>query len=164
MKKIYGATERQDGLYKIGRNKWELIYGFGKDSEEAETGYNYRERYSRKPTPDEVKAVLISQINEHTDEKIISGFVWKGINVWLSTENQINFKAAYDLAVQTNGSILPIKFKLGEDTDGNPLYYTFADVDTFTEFYVAAVNHVTTCINEGWQEKDNIDLALFQGE
>ena len=57
MKKIYGATERQDGLYKIGRNKWELIYGFGKDSEKAETGYNYRERYSHKPTPDEVKAV-----------------------------------------------------------------------------------------------------------
>ena len=38
MKKIYGATERQEGLYKIGRNKRELIYGFGKDSEEAETG------------------------------------------------------------------------------------------------------------------------------
>ena len=163
MKKIYGATERQDGLYKIGRNKWELIYGFGKDTDDAESGFNYRERFDHKPTPDEIKAVIISQINEQTDANILSGFKWNGINVWLSTENQINFKAAYDLAVQTNGTILPVKFKLGE-TDGNPVYYTFADVDTFTEFYVAAVNHVTTCINEGWQEKDNIDLTLFQGE
>lgn len=163
MKKIYGATERQDGLYKIGRNKWELIYGFGKDTYDAESGFNYRERFDHKPTPDEIKAVIISQINEQTDANILSGFKWNGINVWLSTENQINFKAAYDLAVQTNGTILPVKFKLGE-TDGNPVYYTFADVDTFTEFYVAAVNHVTTCINEGWQEKDNIDLTLFQGE
>lgn len=32
MEKRYGAVGRQDGLYKIGRNKWELIYGFGKDN------------------------------------------------------------------------------------------------------------------------------------
>ena len=58
MNKIYGATERQDGLYKIGRNKWELIYGFGKDSEDEEVGYNYRERFDYKPAADEIKAVV----------------------------------------------------------------------------------------------------------
>ena len=162
MKKIYGATKRQDGLYKIGRSKWEIIYGFGKDSENDETGFNYRERFDHKPTADEVKSIIISQINKQTDESILSGFKWNGINVWLSTENQINFKATYDLAVQTNGSILPIKFKLGEDAAGNPMYFTFTDVDTFTEFYVSAVQHVTSCINEGWVEKDSIDMATFQ--
>lgn len=162
MKKIYGATERQDGLYKIGRSKWEIIYGFGKDSENDATGFNYRERFDHKPTADEVKSIIISQINKLTDESILSGFKWNGINVWLSTENQINFKATYDLAVQTNGSILPIKFKLGEDAAGNPMYFTFTDVDTFTEFFVSAVQHVTSCINDGWVEKDSIDMATFQ--
>ena len=162
MNKIYGATERQDGLYKIGRNKWELIYGFGKDSEDEEVGYNYRERFDYKPAADEIKAIIISLINKQTDEKILSGFKWNGINVWLSTENQINFKAAYDLAVQTNGTLLPVRFKLGEDAEGTPVYYTFTDIDTFTEFYVGAVNHITSCIKDGWNEKDNIEITKFQ--
>lgn len=162
MNKIYGATERQDGLYKIGRNKWELIYGFGKDSEDDEVGYNYRERFDHKPAADEIKSIIISLINKQTDEKILSGFKWNGINVWLSTENQINFKAAYDLAVQTNGTNLPIKFKLGEDAEGNPMYHTFSDIDTFTDFYVSAVKHITSCIGEGWTEKDNINITKFQ--
>lgn len=38
MEKVYGSPVRQDGLYKVGRNKWELIYGFGKDDETAESG------------------------------------------------------------------------------------------------------------------------------
>lgn len=164
MRKIYGATERQDGLYKIGRNKWELIYGFVKDDVETESGYNYRERYDHEPSLDEVKSTIISQINADTDAKILNGYEWNGISVWLSTENQINFKAAYDLAVQTNGSLLPVIFKLGEDADGNPKYYTFDDIDTFTDFYVGAVRHITTCIQEGWAEKDSINLDAFACE
>lgn len=31
MDKIYGASIRQDGLQKVGRNRWDLFYGFGKD-------------------------------------------------------------------------------------------------------------------------------------
>ena len=41
--------------------------------------------------------------NKQTDEKILSGFVWKGMKVWLSAENQFNYKAAFDLAMQTAG-------------------------------------------------------------
>ena len=47
LEKIYGATARQDGLYKIGRNKYELIYGYGVD---GENGYNWRRRYRNLPT------------------------------------------------------------------------------------------------------------------
>ena len=35
--------------------------------------------------------------------------------VWLSSENQFNYKAAYDLAVQTGGATLPVTFKFGTD-------------------------------------------------
>ena len=41
--------------------------------------------------------------NDERDEKIVSGFVWRDMQVWLSSENQFNYKAAYDLAVQTKG-------------------------------------------------------------
>ena len=30
------------------------------------------------------------------------------MNIWLSSENQFNYKVAYDLALQTNGANLPI--------------------------------------------------------
>ena len=39
--KIFGATERQDGLYKIGRSKYDARFGFGKD-EKTGAGYDYR--------------------------------------------------------------------------------------------------------------------------
>ena len=43
---------------------------------------------------------------------------WNDIPVWLSTENQLNFKSVYDMAVQAAGASLPVEFKLGEQ-DGN---------------------------------------------
>ena len=33
MEKIYGSPIRQDGLMKVGRNRWDLFYGFGKDDD-----------------------------------------------------------------------------------------------------------------------------------
>ena len=96
LEKIYGATARQDGLYKIGRNKYELIYGYGVD---GENGYNWRRRYRNLPTVEELKTDIEDTINALTDEKILNGFSWNGKNVYLSSENQFNFKAAYDLAI-----------------------------------------------------------------
>jgi hypothetical protein len=158
MNKIYGATERQDGLYLIGRNKWELIYGFGKDDDSAETGYNYRQRFTRKPTLDEIKSLIVATINADTEEKIVSGFVWDGKPVWLSSENQFNYKSAYDLAVQTGGSILPVTFKFG--TDDNVQYHTFNTLDELTSFYTACFGYVSQCLANGWAEKDALDKDM----
>ena len=59
-----------------------------------------------KPTIDDIKKIITASINQEVDNEIYSGFVWNGYSVWLSTENQFNYKAAYDLAVQTGGSSL----------------------------------------------------------
>lgn len=159
MNKIYGTRERQDGLYCIGRNKWELIYGFGKDSDDAETGYNYRQRFTRKPEREEVMSIVRAQINADTEEKIQSGFSWEGNVVWLSKENQFNYKEAFDTAVQTNGETLPVTFKFG--TDDVPFYYTFNDINELQSFVLAAFAHIKTALAEGWKEKDNLDPTVF---
>ena len=83
MEKIYGAKERQDGLYSIGRNKWELFYGFGKDNPDDESGYNWRQKFKQKPNLADIRAIIKETINNETDHKIIEGFVWKGMPVWL---------------------------------------------------------------------------------
>lgn len=166
MEKVYGSPKRQDGLYKVGRNKYEIIYGFGKDREDDKTGWNYRHRFNHRPTLDEIREVINAQINADTDAKILTQFKWNGKQVWLSPENQMNFKAAYDLSVQTNGATLPIKFKLGEDSEGAPVYHTFTTLTAFTDFYTKAVAHVVGCLNDGWQEKDGVDydrLLIIEG-
>lgn len=136
----------------------------------------------------EVCDAIIEDINHRTDEKILSGFVWtcqkgedkdKVFNVWLSTENQFNYKAAYDLAVQTQGQSLPVKFKLGEkevevspeeegedviwhDTEKIPQYHVFEDMDDFTDFYLKTIAYVNQCLNEGWAKKDSMDFEPYR--
>lgn len=155
--KVNGAQVRQDQVVKIGEKNYLLVFGYGKDDEAAESGYNWRKNYDHNPTSAELKEDIVKLIDSETDSRILTGFKWQGNNVYLSTENQMNFKAAYDLAVQTGGQTLPIKFKLGEDAEGNAVYHTFSELDEFADFYTKAVAFVVTCLNEGWEEKDNID-------
>lgn len=156
MEKRYGATERNDRLMKIGRNKWELIYGYGTD---GVSGWTYRERFTRKPTMEEIKEIIIAQINRNVEEKILCGLVWKEMPIWLSTENQFNYKAAYDLAVQTSGQSLPVKFKFG--TVEAPVYHTFTTLEELQEFYMTSLAFVQQVLDDGWQEKDTLDLSVF---
>ncbi len=158
MEKIFGATERHDQLLVFGTERAVLIYGYGEDDGQ---GYDYRHTFDHKPTEQEIRDVIIAQINANTDAKILTGFVWQEKQVWLSTENEFNFKAAYDLAVQTGGATLPVKFKLGEDGNGNPVYHTFTELSEFTDFYTKAIAFVNTTLNEGWAEKDGIDMTTF---
>lgn len=161
MEKVFGATVRNDQLIVHGTGKAILIYGYG---EEDGQGFDYRHVFNSKPTREELKKVIEAHINELTDQKILSGFIWNGKKVWLSSENEFNFKAAYDLAVQTEGSTLPIKFKLGEDENGDPVYHTFKTMNAFTDFYTSAIAFINQTLNEGWEEKDNVDYNALLGE
>ena len=150
-----GAEKRQDQVIKIGVKNYLLIFGYGID--EDGNGYNMRKNYDHKPTKTELKEDITQLIDCTTDSNILQGFRWNEVNVYLSTENQMNYKAAYDLAVQTLGATLPVKFKLGEDESGNAVYHTFEDLAEFTDFYTKSIAYVSDCLNEGWEEKDSID-------
>lgn len=90
-----------------------------------------------------------------TDELILSGFIQKDMSVWLSSENQFNYKAAYDLAVQTNGANLPQVFKFGDTL--NPIYYKFETVEDIADFYTKASTYINQVLAVGWAKKDNIN-------
>lgn len=149
-----GAERRQDSITRLSATNYLLIFGYG---EEDGQGYNWRKYYDHKPTTAELKEDIVKLIDSETDNTILTGFKWQGKNVYLSTENQMNFKAAYDLAVQTGGQTLPIKFKLGEDLECNAVYHVFSELEEFADFYTKAVAFVVTSLNEGWEEKDGID-------
>lgn len=156
MKKRYVATGRNDRLMQVGRNKWDLFYGYGTD---GETGWCYYKRFTHKPSYDELKECVVERINANVQEKILSGFEWDGMKVWLSSENQYNYKAAYDLAVQTEGASLPVTFKFG--TDDEPIYEEFTDVESLKSFYTAMVAHIQSAVSAGWEEKDEVASQLL---
>ena len=65
-------------------------------------------RMNRKPTSEDALKLVIEDINTLTDEKILNGYEWtilhgadagKTVKVWLSKENQNNFKAKHDAAL-----------------------------------------------------------------
>ena len=155
-----GAEKRQDQVIKIGVKNYLLIYGYGTD--EDGNGYNFRKNYDHKPTKTELKEDITQLIDGITDSKILQGFRWNEVSVYLSTENQMNFKAAFDLNMQTGGLMLPVKFKLGEDREGNAVYHTFENMEDFTNFYTSAVGYINQCLNEGWAEKDSLDMSSYE--
>lgn len=109
------------------------------------------------PDYEEWRKQKVEQINADTDQRILSGYTWldgNGIShlVWLSSENQFNYKALYDLAVQTDGANLPVKIKLG--TDESVEYHTFYEIDELQDFYTGCVQWVNDCLNVGWDIKD----------
>lgn len=140
------------------KNKWRVRWDVN-TTDDGSTSY-MEEEYDHKPTIEEVKATITEWYNERVDNKIRSGFVWDGMAVWLSTENQFNYKAAYDLAVQTNGATLPVTFKFG--TDEEPTYKDFETLDELADFYTKAMAYVQSVLADGWETKDNIDWTKYE--
>jgi len=133
------------------------------DEQEKQTGVSFVEKeYPYKPSMQEVKDFIYGVINMQTDEKILAGFVWNNKPVWLSEENQKNFSEAQRVAQMTDGASLPVKFKLGEDENGIPIYHTFTTLKAITQFYTSAVAYINQCLNDGWEEKDAFDFAPYE--
>jgi hypothetical protein len=142
--------------YQKYRVRWDF-----KPSDDGD-GVTFYEAEITYPTEEKIKEVVLAGYNAIIDERILTGFEWQGMKVWLSSENQFNYKAAYDLAVQTSGATLPVRFKFGTTTE--PVYYTFTTVEEFTEFYMAAMVYINTTLEQGWAEKDAIDWSIYNIE
>ncbi|MFT0269750.1 hypothetical protein ACMSF4_01440 [Bacteroides thetaiotaomicron] len=157
MEKIYGTKQRQDCLVRTGRSKWILFFGFWKDDEKSESGWEYRHTFNRKPTLSEVKEIVVSAINKTTEEKIINGFVWNKKPIYLSPENQLNFSA-----IERSENIpYPLTLKINEQEDGTPIYHTFENADDFIAFSQSVCAYVIKTVQDGWREKDSVDWTMF---
>lgn len=143
------------------RNKWRVRWDVQTDSDGNGASY-MEEEFSHKPTDEEIRALVIKWYNDNIDQKILSGFSFEDTPVWLSTENQFNYKSAYDLAIQTDGVTLPVTFKLGTDT--SPAYRTFSTIDDLQAFYTAAVSHIQQTLADGWKAKDAFDISKYKLE
>lgn len=171
--KTYGikadfAPKREDASRII------ISYGLtklGKDSYEWYEVYLYKKQHNNLSLAD-IKAAIIADINARTDERILNGFEWtvlhgddagKTVKVWLSTENQNNFKAKHDAAKDYPELVtFPMKYKIGEDENEVPVYENFADIQELAQFYLGGLAYIEQQYNAGWAEKDAIDWAPYE--
>ena len=151
--------------YKIGKYlvRWDV-----KEEQHANDGMEsqskvasfYQQEFLHKPTLEEVKSLITSWYDEQITARIVEGFMYEGLSVWLSNENQLNYKVAYDMAVQSDGANLPVTFKF-YDNDGAE-YRTFNTLAEITDFYTAMVSYIQQNLIDGWQEKDRIDWSPYE--
>lgn len=141
------------------KNKWKIRWNIIEN--EDGTAEWAEQCFDHKPTDTEILGTIVDYYNKKVDEKILSGYRWHDMPVWLSTENQFNYKSVYDLASQDE-TILPIKFKMGEDAEGNVLYHTFVTLDELRDFYMGAIQHIQQCLNEGWELKDGVSIDTYK--
>src|SRR5690606_37731038 len=106
-------------------NKYLIRWDF-EEKENDKVEYNELEYYG-KPSIEEIKKLLIDYYNQQCNNEILSGLLYEDNLVWLSQENQFNYKSAFDFAIQTDGLNLPVKFKFGEDE--NPVYKEFETIE-----------------------------------
>lgn len=135
------------------------------DIEGSDYCYALVEYYKGQRTEAAMRKLVADWYDPETDAKILNGMVWTSLSgeeipVWLSKENQFNFKSAYDLAVQKNGATLPVTFKMGE-RNGVPVYHTFETMEEADDFYTKALAFINQTLVDGWQKKDGFDWSLY---
>ena len=168
MLRITNLKSKYVPLSKMASGRWKLHFGFtpyyevDEEGNKTETNLGtWTEMWlSGKPSIEQVKGIILDTMNKEIDQKILSGFVWKDIPVWLSTENQFNYKAAYDLAVMSQGQSLPVTFKFG--TTESPVYYTFESLEDISDFYLSAMTYINKTLEDGWKLKDGIDWSVYE--
>ncbi len=131
------------------RNRWRLRWDVQK-KENGSASY-MEEEFDHRPTEEEIRETIVAWVNDETDRKILSGFRWKGMPVWLSMENQMNYAR-----IERCGAEYPLRVKMGEDEEGRPVYHTFEGAEEFGEFSEAASRYVMEMVSAGWREKDAV--------
>jgi hypothetical protein len=143
------------------KNKWRVRWDV--QPADGENAVTYmEEEFGHKPAGAELKAVITDWYNSRISSEILSGFKYEGNTVWLSQENQLNYKSAYDLAMQTKGETLPVTFKFG-DSD-NPVYRKFESLQDLFNFYTAFMSHIQNTLEAGWKEKGSFDFSVYKLE
>ena len=155
--KDFKTIQKQNNVYIINFDKNVL-------GEDAETGektvtwksFVYNPRKNGKSIVDNICDI----INEDVTYVIENCFTWNGYSIHLNKENQMNYKAAFDLALSTNGESLPVTFRFYKNR--KPELYTFDNVAELKDFYIKANAHINKCLMNGWTKKDSINESDYK--
>ncbi|WP_313418840.1 DUF4376 domain-containing protein [Sphingobacterium multivorum] len=144
------------------KNRWFVRWDIQPKENEPDLVTYMEEELYRRPELSEIRANVIAYYNGLCDQEILSGLKIEGNTVWLSTENQFNYKAAWDFALAKDGMNLPVTFKLGDDQ--NPVYRVFETVQDLDGFMITVMGYIQLTLSKYWEIKDSIDWSVYELE
>lgn len=150
MNKYCGTTE-DFAPVKEDRSRVVISYGLTTNEEKAEWYEIPFYKKQGKPSFEDAKAAIIADINERITQKIVGGMIFEEKPVWLSIENQINFSQA----------VAPCRLKIGEESDGTPVYHEFESKAALKAFNDACLAWKNECLESGRAEKEGIDWTPY---
>lgn len=152
------------------RGKWRIRWDV--QPKEDGTATYMEAEFPHRPTAEEIKKIITDWYDQQTDAAILSGYEWtvkhgpkegQTVKVWLSQENQNNYKAKHDAARMYPQLVtFPMTYKISEDGEKNAIYETFQDIDELAEFYLGGIAYIEQTVAIGWQKKDAVDLKLYE--
>ena len=152
------------------KGKWRIRWDV--QTNEDGTATYMEAEFSHRPTAEEIKTTITDWYDRQTDAAILSGYEWavrhgpnegQTVKVWLSQENQNNYKAKHDAARMYPQLVtFPMTYKISEDEKRNAVYETFQDIDELAEFYLGGIDYIEQCVKRGWQKKGALDMALYE--
>lgn len=104
---------------------------------------------------------VIEAISIRTQEAITNKFSYKGHDIKLSVENQINYKETLEFAKMTGGKNIPtlIKAKFG----GRTTYLPINSISALEDFCLAMRSHIDRCLQRGWDLKRDVESRSWEG-
>lgn len=153
MRTPQGYFEKYLELINPYKDTWFVRWNV-RDSEEEGCKMWDEEEFDHKPTREEIATVINQSINEKTSNKIQSGFMYNEKQIWLSEQNQLNYKMLFDS--KQDGIVI----KCGDDI--NPEYITFDKFEDFEQFYNKVTLFIYNSLKEGWELKDSIDYSVYE--
>ena len=127
-----------------------------------------------------VKDAINADIDARTDEKILDGYEWtilhgdpqkdkkqrligETVKVWLSRENQSNYKAKYDLHYQKPEALtFPTVYKIAENDQKEAIFEEFQNFEELEQFYLGGIAYIEATVQAGWAEKKAIDWTPYE--
>lgn len=144
-------------------NKVKNTYIVRFDETKTDNGYKYQHFFvSGTDDIEVIKSTINNYYNELCSDEILKGFKLDSDIVWLSSENQINYKIYYDFALfnhQNDLEFQPIKIKIGDETESK--YHTFQSFEEYQKFVFDYAEHIQNTISKYWELKDSIDWKLY---
>lgn len=147
------SAPKVECLAPMNQTPWVARFCYGTPDEDGMTTYAVAE-YNHRPTVADVRQAVNSYYGDMVAQRILTGFVYDGLSVWLSEVNQLNYTAA----MLTKAASLTIK----GGTDEEPVYRTLTNEEEISQFVTAMREYIAACIAEGWKLRDNFDYAPYE--
>lgn len=142
-------------------NKYIVNWGLSKvnNNPDDDTYKWYYFILTHKPSIVEIKDTINTYINEQIKKAITENFIWNGMKIKLSLENQIDYKLLFDTTMIQNGTNLPEKLKF--KSNGETIYYEIDNIDEFKDFIIQMNNHIRNCVKIGYDMKESIHYEEY---